>query len=585
MATDGLERISIILATTMATSQWDVELPIDVPVQALIKKLATEPGLPFHEVDDHGNTDFYRLMWREGDRYLSEIETLREAGVQSGQTLIMALETSIETQLKAELSRCFSTSPRSFALLKTAGYPSSMIPPWDWDTAPEDFWESVYVEIARGVMERGLERLALAALRTYGANSIFATAVRRLRGEESERVDTGRRPSPNSAASAVINPEDITTRQEFAHLLEAESFIAAVEIGDLARAAGVTTNTVRRWLSGRALPSAAGLYAILRICAKQSEFERWNNALTRARAQPISSSANRADRRDQDATNLLLRLYIPSERLYAAEARRLLSLFHDWMTKTRGPRFRQVSYRTTAGEMFEFFAVDHTGRQSDLQGEFNSFADFLTLCSTDPSAAADKLAPLGLARAAASDFVGRLGTEVRRLQVDLAQEREKRVMAIRHDLEKQIVDNGIALQAVPSHQIQALIDRLVPGPTASESLALLAKLESVESVPSISLQINQQFINAIESQVVQNIQGTVNLGPQAKQLLELIAQFGGSQTLALVASVHELEDSETPIARRNAAKRRLRNFVNQLIGVARDVAVDTLEKYLESKGL
>jgi hypothetical protein len=41
---------------------------------------------------------------------------------------------------------------------------------------------------------------------------------------------------------------------------------------------------------------------------------------------------------------LLLRIYIPSERLYAAEARRILSLFRDWLITVRRRRVRQSGY-------------------------------------------------------------------------------------------------------------------------------------------------------------------------------------------------------------------------------------------------
>jgi len=92
MSTANLERIPIVIATTMATSQWDIDLPIDVPVQALIARLVAAPELPFHEWDDRGVPIPYRMMWREGARYLMESETLREAQVQSGHTLVIAGE-------------------------------------------------------------------------------------------------------------------------------------------------------------------------------------------------------------------------------------------------------------------------------------------------------------------------------------------------------------------------------------------------------------------------------------------------------------------------------------------------------------
>jgi len=131
-----------------------------------------------------------------------------------------------------------------------------------------------------------------------------------------------------------------------------------------------------------------------------------------------------------DKTDLLLRVYIPSERLYASEADKLLSLFRDWLIASHGHGIRQDGYRTASGQLYEFFA-DASMAKKDLRKELNDFSNFLTLCSADPSAAADMLSPMGLERAHSVDFVARFGREVRRLQIDLAHERERRILTIR----------------------------------------------------------------------------------------------------------------------------------------------------------
>ena len=89
MPTDSYERIPVTLATTMGTDEWDLQLPVSVPVQGLIARLIAEPGLGFREQDDTGAPIPYQLMWHEGGRYLAESETLRSAGVQPNHRLIM----------------------------------------------------------------------------------------------------------------------------------------------------------------------------------------------------------------------------------------------------------------------------------------------------------------------------------------------------------------------------------------------------------------------------------------------------------------------------------------------------------------
>jgi hypothetical protein len=81
--------IPVILGSTMGTDQWDLQLPPNVPVQAIIQKLIASPELPFREQDDGGRRVPYRLMYQEGDRMLREAETLSMAGVQPSEHLIM----------------------------------------------------------------------------------------------------------------------------------------------------------------------------------------------------------------------------------------------------------------------------------------------------------------------------------------------------------------------------------------------------------------------------------------------------------------------------------------------------------------
>jgi hypothetical protein len=259
----------------------------------------------------------------------------------------------------------------------------------------------------------------------------------------------------------------------------------------------------------------------------------------------------------------------------------LLALFRDWLIMTRKHGVRQSGYRTASGEIYEFFTDDTSG-QIELRQEFDNFSDFLTLCSTDPSAAAETLVPFGLGRAGNSDLVARFGREVRRLQLDLSHERERRILIIRHNLEEELVEEGIELRAVPSAQIHALIDQLVPGASASSSFALLAGPQIPHAI-NYALNINQQVINAVESTIIQNVQGTIHLGPQAKEFLALIERFGGEDTTLLEAAVHQLEDKDAPQGKRSAANQRLKNFLSRIAGSLQDVSLELLEKYLEKK--
>jgi hypothetical protein len=84
--------ITIILTTSMGTDEWEMEVPHDVRAQALINKVIRTEHFGFKANDDAGNPIPYRLLWKEGERYLAEGESLRAANVESGHTIVMAHE-------------------------------------------------------------------------------------------------------------------------------------------------------------------------------------------------------------------------------------------------------------------------------------------------------------------------------------------------------------------------------------------------------------------------------------------------------------------------------------------------------------
>ena len=85
-----LEAIRVMLKSTMGADEWDLSLPVEVPIQAIITKIVKE--LSFRETDDPGNPIPYRLMWVEGNRYLKETETLKSADVEENNALVLTQE-------------------------------------------------------------------------------------------------------------------------------------------------------------------------------------------------------------------------------------------------------------------------------------------------------------------------------------------------------------------------------------------------------------------------------------------------------------------------------------------------------------
>ena len=295
------------------------------------------------------------------------------------------------------------------------------------------------------------------------------------------------------------------------------------------------------------------------------------------------SRASFAVELDSDDRGLLFRVYIPSGRLYAAETDKLLSLFQDWLNCAGRHSVRQDSYRTPAGEVYQFFGNESLHSQQ-LSAEFTDFARFLALCLNDQQAAIVTLSRVGLNFKLAERMVARFSKEIRRLQLDLQHERESRLLAIRHSLESELLDAAITSEQWS--QIYRTIDGLVPNIEHIDPLPLLAVPRPTPPTPPVIVsinQLNQQLIRTVEGAVIQNIQGTINLGVQAKELMDLVSRFGGQETITLESAVYEFEDSAARPDSRQKAKQRLKKFLAQLAGKVEDAALAALAKYLETK--
>jgi hypothetical protein len=84
------DTINVVLSNTLSNQEWDLSPPLSVQTHVLLKKIVQETHA--RERDDNGLPIPYRLMWTEGDRYLMESETLKQAGVLDGHHLILAYE-------------------------------------------------------------------------------------------------------------------------------------------------------------------------------------------------------------------------------------------------------------------------------------------------------------------------------------------------------------------------------------------------------------------------------------------------------------------------------------------------------------
>jgi hypothetical protein len=284
--------------------------------------------------------------------------------------------------------------------------------------------------------------------------------------------------------------------------------------------------------------------------------------------------------------NLLFRVYVPAGRIYADEAERLLALFREWLTTVRSQRVRQESYATLKGQVYELFADEDGMTATSLPALFADFQRFLELCRDQPENATKALTTEGIDEFDAAAIVNKYGKEARRLEHDLRQSYELRMMQIRHRLESEVVDQAEA-KASERHLIELAAQALVPEPSSliSGPASSVLQPSPPEDAANFVLNqtFNQQFFQPVTGPVIQGVQGSVNLGPEPQQLLALIQQKGGEDVTALESAVYELEDEQARIPERLLARQRLTRFLSRLGDETTTAAIDLLKAYIKSK--
>lgn len=284
---------------------------------------------------------------------------------------------------------------------------------------------------------------------------------------------------------------------------------------------------------------------------------------------------------EQNENNLIFRLYVPSERMWALEADKLLQLFRDYLSKVSGVNSRLDQYRTNQGVIYEFFGENEESAKG-IAEEFDEFSKFMDVCASDPSKAEVILRSKSLTANSITNIIDRYSKEARRLHVDLRQERERKILSIRHRLESELTD------VLPSDSDWKVISTIVNN--AIPQADLFGNAISVEQSPlsisgsqNVTVNLKPQIIQTVNGVVSQEIYGDQHIGREAKEILDLINAYAGERTTELSSAVHEVLDPDSPKSDRLSAKQKLKGFLFSLGSKLTDAALDVLRKYIENQ--
>ncbi len=187
----------------------------------------------------------------------------------------------------------------------------------------------------------------------------------------------------------------------------------------------------------------------------------------------------------------------------------------------------------------------------------------------------------GLDQRTVEDIVHKYAKEAQRLYVDLKQERERKILSIRHRLESELTD--YVQDNAEWGAINEMVDQLVPRLSGvANALGIVGGVGSADKSRAMTINIETQVIGNVQGIVAREVSGNSSIGIQADELLTMIRTFGGSKAAQLASDVYELEDKDAKAENRLTARQRLKGFLHGLSGKASDKAVETMLAYVQS---
>lgn len=287
---------------------------------------------------------------------------------------------------------------------------------------------------------------------------------------------------------------------------------------------------------------------------------------------------------DELDRNLIFRLYVPSGRLWSAEADKFLQLFQDYVARVDRLAIRLDQKRTDYGVIYEFHGEVPPG-EATLAAEFQDFSNLMDLCAKDSNAAANILKAKNLNAREVTNILDRYSKEVRRLQLDIKHDAESKIISIRHRLESELIE----LAPTPEEwdAMASAVNAIVPSfsvalPNPSRSLSVMS--EGLHAARShITYNFRPQFVNTMNGVIAEEIHGNQHFEPEHHQLLNLIREHGGAQVKQLETAVYEVADKGVDQVDQMRAKQRIKAFLMAAGKKTGDMAFSVLQKYIEGQ--
>lgn len=271
---------------------------------------------------------------------------------------------------------------------------------------------------------------------------------------------------------------------------------------------------------------------------------------------------------------LLFKIYIPNQKMWSNEFDKFITLFREYASSISGKELIIKQQRTDFGVMCSLFSINNDINEQEINNLYSEFSSFMDICAINPDEAREIISDLKIPKEQQDKIFQKYSKEAKRLQLDLKQERESRLLQIKHCLENELQEFSI------EGKLSQYVNSLVPNSITSQNgLCIRNKIDTQ------IININPQIIGKVEGVVSRVINGNIEFAQEEKELFKLIELYTEKaiENETLKSAIYELNDTGIPQEQKRMAWQKLSSFLCKVANKVGDVGVCLLSKYLEQK--
>lgn len=273
------------------------------------------------------------------------------------------------------------------------------------------------------------------------------------------------------------------------------------------------------------------------------------------------------------AEGLIFRIYVPNDRIWSNEFDKFIILFRDYASTIANEELKITQNRTDSGTICSLYSTNKNFEPEKMNELYNQFTSFMDLCSSNIHEAEKIINNLSIDKLSKDKIIKKYVKESKRLLLDIAQEREVKLINIKHRLQSELQEIEI------TSELLEYINNSVPN---SESKNIILGSQVIQNQ---NFYINSQIIEKVNGIVANELNGNINLTPEEEQILKLIEKYTLDITnkTDLKTALYELKDVASSKEAKRSSWQKLYGFLGKVGDKVGDVGVALLTKYIEQK--